>query len=101
MRLTSFQQQTICDKARHYFGNMTQVWLFGSRVDDSKRGGDINLYIEPENQDISLIAMAKLHFLRSLHSELGEQKIDIVLRLANAKTLPVYDIAKENGIQLK
>jgi predicted nucleotidyltransferase len=101
MRLTSFQQQTICDKARHYFGNMTQVWLFGSRVDDSKRGGDIDLYIEPENQDISLIAMAKLHFLRSLHSELGEQKIDIVLRLANAKTLPVYDIAKENGIQLK
>jgi predicted nucleotidyltransferase len=80
---------------------MTQVWLFGSRVDDSKRGGDIDLYIEPENQDISLIAMAKLHFLRSLHSELGEQKIDIVLRLANAKTLPVYDIAKENGIQLK
>ena len=101
MRLTSFQQQTICDKARHYFGNMTQVWLFGSRVDDSKRGGDIDLYIEPENQDISLIAMAKLRFLRSLHTELGEQKIDVVLRLANAKTLPVYDIAKENGIQLK
>ena len=101
MRLTSFQHQTICDKTRHYFGNMTQVWLFGSRVDDSKRGGDIDLYIEPENQDISLIAMAKLHFLRSLHSELGEQKIDVVLRLANAKTLPVYDIAKENGIQLK
>jgi predicted nucleotidyltransferase len=75
MRLTSFQQQTICNKARHYFGNMTQVWLFGSRVDDSKRGGDIDLYIELENQDISLIAMAKLRFLRSLHSELGEQKL--------------------------
>ena len=101
MRLTSFQQQTICNKARHYFGNMTQVWLFGSRVDDSKRGGDIDLYIELENQDISLIAMAKLHFLRSLHSELGEQKIDVVLRLANTNTLAVYDIAKEMGIQLQ
>ena len=101
MRLTSFQQQTICNKARHYFGNMTQVWLFGSRVDDSKRGGDIDLYIELENQDISLIAMAKLRFLRSLHSELGEQKIDVVLRLANTNTLAVYDIAKEMGIQLQ
>ena len=93
--------QTICNKARHYFGNMTQVWLFGSRVDDSKRGGDIDLYIELENQDISLIAMAKLRFLRSLHSELGEQKIDVVLRLANTNTLAVYDIAKETGIQLQ
>jgi len=58
-------------------------------------------YIEPENQDISLIAMAKLYFLRSLHSELGEQKIDVVLRLENTTILPIYDIAKETGIQLQ
>jgi hypothetical protein len=45
--------------------------------------------------------MAKLRFLRSLHSELGEQKIDVVLRLANTNTLAVYDIAKETGIQLQ
>ena len=101
MRLTVFQQQTICEKARLYFGEMTHVQLFGSRVDETKRGGDIDLYIEPENQDISLIAMEKLHFLRSLHSELGEQRIDVVLRLANANTLAVYDIAKETGIQLQ
>jgi len=35
MRLTYFQQQTICEKARLYFGDMTHVWLFGSRVDDT------------------------------------------------------------------
>jgi hypothetical protein len=45
--------------------------------------------------------MAKLRFLRSLHSELGEQKIDVVLRLANTNTLAVYDIAKKTGIQLQ
>ena len=45
--------------------------------------------------------MAKLHFLRSLHSELGEQKIDVVLRLENTTILPIYDIAKETGIQLQ
>lgn len=45
--------------------------------------------------------MAKLHFLRSLHSELGEQKIDVVLRLENTTILPIYDIPKETGIQLQ
>ncbi len=70
-------------------------------MDDTKRGGDIDLYIEPENQDISLIAMAKLHFLRSLHSELGEQRIDVVLRLENTNILPIYGIDKDTGIQLQ
>lgn len=101
MRLTPFQQQTICQNARHYFGDMTHVWLFGSRIDDTKRGGDIDLYIEPENQDVSLLALAKLQFLRALHSKLGEQKIDVVLRSANAKSLPIYQIAKETGIELQ
>lgn len=101
MRLTPFQQQTICQNARRYFGDMTHVWLFGSRIDDTKRGGDIDLYIEPENQDVSLLALAKLQFLRALHSTLGEQKIDVVLRSANAKSLPIYQIAKETGIELE
>lgn len=101
MRLTPFQQQTICQNAHRYFGHTTQVWLFGSRVDDNKRGGDIDLYIEPENQEIAALALAKLHFLRALHSALGEQKIDVVLRPKNANPLPIYQIAKETGTQLQ
>ena len=101
MRLTRFQQQTIRQNACRYFGELTQVWLFGSRVDDDKRGGDIDLYIEPENQEIAALALAKLHFLRALHSALGEQKIDVVLRPKTAKALPIYEIAKETGIELK
>ncbi len=34
MRLTSFQQKTICQNASRYFGDMTHIWLFGSRVVD-------------------------------------------------------------------
>ncbi len=101
MRLTAFQQQTICQNAHRYFGESTQVWLFGSRVNEYKRGGDIDLYIEPENQEMAALALAKLYFLRALHSTLGEQKIDVVLRLTNAKALPIYQIAKETGIQLQ
>jgi hypothetical protein len=46
-------------------------------------------------------SLAKLLFLQALHSALGEQKIDVVLRLANKTSLPIYQIAKETGIQLQ
>ncbi len=44
MRLTPRQQQIIREAARDVFGTEARVWLFGSRVDDSRRGGDIDLY---------------------------------------------------------
>ena len=50
---------------------------------------------------MAALALAKLHFLRALHSTLGEQKIDVVLRPADAKILPIYQIAKKTGIQLQ
>ena len=33
------------------FGRQTIVTLFGSRVKDDKKGGDIDFYIEPKNRD--------------------------------------------------
>lgn len=41
MRLTDQQHATIRSIATETFGAGAGVWLFGSRVDDSKRGGDI------------------------------------------------------------
>ncbi len=43
MRLTDFQIKTICESAEKNFGKDTHIWLFGSRVDDEAKGGDIDL----------------------------------------------------------
>lgn len=84
------------------FGKDTQVWLFGSRVNDEIKGGDIDLYIEPQTQKPSDLITARLQFLRDLHKKLGEQKIDVVLRRASsAVDLPIYQIAKQTGILLQ
>lgn len=102
MRLTNFQIQTICESAANNFGKDTHVWLFGSRVDDQAKGGDIDLYIEPQTQKSSDLIIAKLQFLRDLHKKFGEQKIDVVLRRADsAVDLPVYRIAKQTGVLLQ
>ena len=102
MRLSDFQIQTICESAEKNFGKDTHIWLFGSRVDDEAKGGDIDLYIEPQTQNNSDLITAKLQFLRDLHKKIGEQKIDVVLRRSDSTVdLPVYRIAKLTGVLLQ
>ncbi len=102
MRLSDFQKHSICESAKHNFGQDTHVWLFGSRVNDLAKGGDIDLYIEPQMQKPADLITAKLHFLRDLHKKIGQQKIDVVLHRADSKVeLPIYRIAKETGVLLQ
>lgn len=46
MRLSPDQISIIKRTAAELFGSEARVWLFGSRVDDSQKGGDINLLVE-------------------------------------------------------
>ena len=46
MRLTPRAREIIRDTTREVFGEAARSRLFGSRVDDSQRGGDIDLLIE-------------------------------------------------------
>jgi len=101
MRLTSFQRKTICALFYRFFFLGDSLWLFGSRADDTKRGGDIDLYIETHCADHAIILDKKLHFLVALQQALGEQKIDIVInRLPLNKMLPIYEEARKTGVLL-
>ncbi len=97
MRLSPHAQQLIKTEAQNIFGAETSVYLFGSRVDDAKRGGDIDLYLEPAVQQE--LFEKKIRFLTVLQRRLGEQKIDLVLK-DSTKELPIYQIAKSTGIAL-
>lgn len=100
MRLTSEQQTLIHDCLQKHFGQDTRIWLFGSRLDDRAKGGDIDLYLEPGLQDPAALVEAKLHALRELHQRLGEQRIDLVIRRNSAPNLAIYQVALENGVRL-
>lgn len=101
MRLTDKQRAIICATVAETFGATADVWLFGSRVDDSKRGGDIDLYIEPAAHNAKELVEAKLRFLVEMHKRMGEQKIDVVIRRAGCEeSLPIYRIAKQTGVRL-
>lgn len=101
MRLSQAKINAIRDSAEKNFGLNTRVWLFGSRVDEQRMGGDIDLYVEPDIQNPAELVEAKLHFLLDLHKKLGEQKIDVVIRRkAFNEELPIYRVARETGVRL-
>ena len=100
MRLTPEKQLLIIQCFQESFQKEDSLWLFGSRVDDAKKGGDIDLYVET-SLNIQEAWKAKLNFLKKLVYAMGDQKIDVVVHSAYAKThLPIYDIAKDEGIKL-
>jgi hypothetical protein len=85
----------------HHFAPTDHLWLFGSRVDANARGGDIDLYIETTIIPSQEVLDNKLSFLCELYEAIGLQKIDVVLNLVGSNThLPIYDIAKSEGVQL-
>ncbi len=84
MRLTEFEKNAIKQSAGEVFGENVQVYLFGSRVDDAKKGGDIDLYIKAE---VDNKFTKKINFLVTLERKIGEQKIDVIFAEDNARAI--------------
>jgi predicted nucleotidyltransferase len=101
MRLTAEQAAIIRQSARASFGPQVRVWLFGSRVDDTKRGGDIDLLILPPPPwpGEADILRRKIAFLVQLERQLGERKIDVVIEHPG-DTRPIVRIARQTDIEL-
>lgn len=99
MRLTDRQIRIIKEEVQHVFGVDTQVWLFGSRVDDSARGGDIDLMIEAALEPDEALE-SELRLYSRLIRRLGDQRIDIVVHRATTPRLPIHEMALKTGKRL-
>ncbi|WP_157267758.1 nucleotidyltransferase domain-containing protein [Azohydromonas aeria] len=99
MRLSPAERQTIRQVVDRLTGGRGRVWLFGSRIDDAARGGDIDLLIEcpePVEHPARLMASIGAH----LEMALGERRIDVLLQAPNLQQFPVHRVARETGVQL-
>ena len=99
MRITDKQVRVIKQELINQFGQNASVWLFGSRVDDEKKGGDIDLYIETDHP-VQNRASAAAQFSGRLQRKLGDQKIDVILTDPQTLRLPIHDAALQEGIRL-
>ena len=96
MRLTDYQIHTICQLARQVTGDQTRVRVFGSRLDDTAHGGDIDLMLElPDFVDNPALKAAQMSALVS--RAMCGRKVDVLLSAPNLKRLPIHEIAFKEG----
>ena len=95
MRLTKAQIDTIRKATSQNFGEDALIWVFGSRLDDTKRGGDVDLYIEAMHRNT---LMAELRCKCVLEDSL-DLSVDLVVK-EPGKDKPIYNLAKAQGVRL-
>jgi hypothetical protein len=99
MRLSDFEIESIKSLASLHFGTSAQVFLFGSRTNNLKRGGDIDLFIrKPTGHPLSV--RTKINFISDLVLKIGEQSIDVVLENRDMKDSVFIKTINQTGIQL-
>jgi uncharacterized protein len=93
MRINSFERESI-KEIINGFDAKAVIYLFGSRTDDSKKGGDIDLLVMSDKITLE----DKIRIRLKLFDKIGEQKIDLIIAGDNSD--PFINIAMNKGIRL-
>ncbi|AEF86162.1 DNA polymerase, beta domain protein region [Treponema primitia ZAS-2] len=93
MRITEAERKVLTEAVQE-IDHDAHVWLFGSRADDAKKGGDIDIAVLSPKIDIN----GRMKIRRNIVDSLGEQKIDIVVSAKGDE--PFFRLAVEKGIRL-
>lgn len=102
MRLQPKEVNAIALAARDAFTPGTAVFLFGSRVDDGRRGGDIDLLVEvPEAMPPAELVRRHTRFVSRIYRLLDEQRIDVVIATRNQQDpREVVATARREGFEV-
>ena len=96
MRLTESQIQAIRQLALQIAGSASRVRVFGSRLDDAARGGDLDLMLElsdPLDNPALMAAQTAARVSRIMHG----RKVDVLLSAPNLMRQPIHHVAFGEG----
>ncbi len=99
MRLKAEHIELIRRVVAEQAGDGATVRLFGSRIDDDARGGDVDLLVEipyPVESPAALAARIAGRISRAMDG----RKVDVVLAAPNLMSLPIHEIARREGVVL-
>lgn len=99
MRLSDSERRAIREVVARRLGPGAKGMLFGSRVDDARRGGDIDLLIEvPRGVEEPLAE--SVHLEVDLMRVLGERKIDVLLSYPEVADQPFLATARRATVTI-
>ncbi len=99
MRLAAEQIDHIISATREMLGPHARVWLFGSRVDDTRLGGDIDLLVEAD-QRVEQPVWTAAQLTARLQRRLGDRRIDVLLTDPTTQPEPIHLVARSEGLLL-
>lgn len=99
MRLSPQARAIIRDTTAEVFGPEARVSLFGSRVDDTQRGGDIDLLVELPHPQANGRKKC-LTLTAKLQMRLGDQPMDVLLITPEIPLQPIHRQAIATGVPL-
>jgi Nucleotidyltransferase domain. len=95
IRLKDEEIEIIKEVAIEIFGEDAKVYIFGSRVDLTKKGGDIDIFIETQ-KEVSL--NQEIEFLAKLEIKGIERSVDVLIKAKNRDNKPIFEEAKRTGV---
>jgi len=96
MRLSEREVKTIVKAVTSHFHSDAAVFLFGSRVNDATRGGDIDLFVDLPEVDRDVVRHT-CQTIATIQLALGEQKIDLIVRHPGSTDRPIFHDALKHG----
>ncbi|TLS74264.1 nucleotidyltransferase domain-containing protein [Mariprofundus erugo] len=96
MRLSEYEKNAILGAIALRFNRGARTYLFGSRLDDQLKGGDIDLFIDLPEADDDMVRHA-CQAAADIQMAIGEQKIDLIIRHPGLSDQPVFHEALTHG----
>ena len=100
MRITPEQQNKSRAILEDVFGKNTKIWLFGSRVHDDKRGGDVDIYAEAEKIPVHGKALSEIETGVALEAIFDDGSVDLLVTYPGEQRMAIHNIAKKTGQRL-
>ncbi len=98
MRISNYEIKIIKDVIYKYVNELeVEIYLFGSRAFDYKKGGDIDIFIKTDNK-ISL--KDKIKILTDFEIFGIERQVDLVIQDSNTQFEEIFKKALMEGIKL-
>lgn len=99
MRLTHEQTQVIRQTILADLGPSARITLFGSRLDDAARGGDIDLMVVIPDA-VPLAALRAARLAAKLERRLDGRHVDVILVTPETHLQPIHEVARRSGVTL-
>jgi predicted nucleotidyltransferase len=99
MRITPEQIRVIRQGVAELAGEEASVWLFGSRLRDDARGGDVDLMLEL-NEAVAEPAQLASRLAVRVSRAMDGRKVDVLVKAPNLLFLPIHSVALAEGVRL-